>query len=143
MAHSIQIVVDCHRPHHLAEWWAETLGWDVEPQDETFIRSMIAQGHATEEDTTVHNGHLVWATGAAIVPVGNAKGQPRFFFQLVPEDKAGKNRMHVDIRPDADTEISELRQDLVNRGATVLYEGSQGPHTWLTMGDPEGNEFCV
>ncbi|HEX4981366.1 MAG TPA: VOC family protein [Ilumatobacteraceae bacterium] len=28
-------------------------------------------------------------------------------------------------------------------GATRLYDGRQGPHTWVTMADPEGNEFCV
>jgi hypothetical protein len=22
-------------------------------------------------------------------------------------------------------------------------DGRQGPHTWVTMADPEGNEFCV
>lgn len=28
-------------------------------------------------------------------------------------------------------------------GATALYEGNMGAHTWVTMADPEGNEFCV
>ncbi|CAN5262693.1 hypothetical protein BH18ACT4_BH18ACT4_09120 [soil metagenome] len=28
-------------------------------------------------------------------------------------------------------------------GAAKLYDGSQGPQTWVTMADPEGNEFCV
>jgi hypothetical protein len=28
-------------------------------------------------------------------------------------------------------------------GATFLHTGRQGPHTWVTMADPEGNEFCV
>jgi Glyoxalase-like domain len=32
---------------------------------------------------------------------------------------------------------------LEHLGATVLYEGAQGPHRWTTMADPEGNEFCV
>jgi hypothetical protein len=27
----------------LADWWAEVLGWNVEPQDEKFIRRMIAE----------------------------------------------------------------------------------------------------
>ncbi len=35
----------------MADWWAETLNWVVEPQDEDFIRSMIEQGFATDEDT--------------------------------------------------------------------------------------------
>ena len=28
-------------------------------------------------------------------------------------------------------------------GATRLWDGQQGPHTWVTLADPEGNEFCV
>lgn len=143
MAHTIQIAVDAHDPHRLAEWWAETLGWDVEPQDQTFIRSMIDQGHASEDDTMLHKGNLVWKTGAAIVPPETVTGQPRFFFQAVPEDKVVKNRMHVDIRPEKGTDVATLRDQLIKRGATVLWEGQEGPHTWLTMADPEGNEFCV
>jgi hypothetical protein len=26
---------------------------------------------------------------------------------------------------------------------TFLWTGEQGPHNWVTMADPEGNEFCV
>jgi hypothetical protein len=143
MAHTIQITVDAHDPHTLADWWAETLGWEVEPQDEAFIRSMVEQGHATEDETIRHNGALVWKSGAAIRPTEDAAGQPRFLFQWVPDDKTAKNRMHVDIRPEAGTDISALRESLIARGATVLWEGRQGPHTWVTMGDPEGNEFCI
>jgi hypothetical protein len=143
MPHTIQIAVDCHAPHVLADWWAETLGWEVEPQDPAFIRSMIEQGHASEDDTTTHNGNLVWKTGAAIRPPEAVSGQPRFFFQQVPEDKTAKNRMHVDIRPEKGSDIDDLRDQLIARGATVLWEGQQGPHTWVTMADPEGNEFCI
>ena len=31
MAYDFQVTVDAARPHVLADWWAETLGWDVEP----------------------------------------------------------------------------------------------------------------
>ena len=33
-----QVVVDCSTPHVLADWWADALGWAVEPSDEDFIR---------------------------------------------------------------------------------------------------------
>ncbi|BAS16220.1 hypothetical protein AHiyo8_45230 [Arthrobacter sp. Hiyo8] len=66
MALNFQVVIDCKNPHVLADWWAETLEWIVEPQDEAFIRSMVDQGFATEEETTTHNGKLVWKDGAAI-----------------------------------------------------------------------------
>nr|WP_230085698.1 VOC family protein [Arthrobacter alpinus] len=29
------------------------------------------------------------------------------------------------------------------RGATSLWEASQGPYAWVTRADPEGNEFCI
>ena len=134
-----QVVIDCSSPHDLADWWAETLGWQVEEQDEAFIRRMVEEGHATEAETTTHDGHLVWATGAAL----NAPepGRPRLLFQQVPEGKTVKNRVHLDLRGSEDVEA--LREGLLARGATKLYDGRQGPHTWVTMTDPEGNEFCV
>ena len=64
----VQVVVDSADPHGLADWWAETLGWVVEPQDANFIRSMIEQGFATDADTLVHHGALVWREGVAIHP---------------------------------------------------------------------------
>jgi glyoxalase superfamily protein len=140
MAYEFQVTIDSAAPHPLADWWAEALGWQREPSDEAFIRSMIDQGFASESDTMRHNGELVWAEGAAIRhPDGNA---PRVLFQLVPEPKTVKNRVHLDVRvgpEDVDKEVERL----VARGATVLHEGHQGPHRWVTMADPEGNELCL
>ena len=56
MPFDLQIAVDCAEPHVLADWWAATLGWVVEPTDEAFIRKMIAAGYATDADTMMHNG---------------------------------------------------------------------------------------
>jgi len=138
---AIQVTVDCADPHGLADWWAETLRWDVEPQDEGFIRSMIEQGHATDADTRTHRGSLVWKEGAAINPVGDpTSGQPRMLFQLVEEPKAVKNRVHLDVRTSG-VDLAALRDELVKRGATVVGGGRQGPHEWVTLADPEGNEF--
>lgn len=143
MGHTFQVTVDCQDPHVLADWWAETLGWQVEAQDEAFIRSMIEQGHATDADTRVHRGRLVWREGAAVHPDADLSPQrPRLYFQQVPEPKTVKNRLHLDIRV-ADGDREALREQLVARGATVLHTGQQGPHTWVTMADPEGNEFCL
>ena len=69
MAYVFQVVQDSADPHTQADWWAETLGWEVEPQDEAFIRRMIDQGFASEGDTTVHKGALVWKEGAVTVMV--------------------------------------------------------------------------
>ncbi len=144
VAHGFQVVVDCADPHRQADWWAQTLHWVVEDSDEAFIRRMISQGYATDADTTVHNGVLVWREGAAIRhPDDAATGiRRRVLFQLVPEPKTVKNRVHLDVWVGADAVEAEVAR-LVERGATVLHHGRQGPHTWVTLADPEGNEFCL
>jgi len=145
MPYDFQLAIDADRPHDLADWWAETLGWVVEPSDEAFIRRMIAEGYATDSDTMTHNGTLVWKDGAAIRHPDElaADGtRPRVLFQRVPEAKSVKNRLHLDVRVGAenvDVQVAKLSA----RGATYLHKGTQGPHTWITMADPEGNEFCV
>jgi Glyoxalase-like domain len=140
MAYDVQIAVDCARPHELADWWAEVLGWEVEPQDEAFIRRMVDEGHASEEETTRHKGALVWAIGAAIRSPD--PGRPRILFQTVPEPKTVKNRLHFDVRVGAEGQEDEVSR-LTGMGATELWRGRQGPSSWVTMADPEGNEFCV
>jgi hypothetical protein len=154
MAYEFQLVIDSQRPHELADWWAETLGWAVEPQDEAFIKRMIAEGPATDDDTVVHNGELRWRDGVALRhpdELGRAAGaqgqhsggtRPRVLFQLVPEPKTVKDRLHIDLRI-GDDDANAVVARLTERGATVLHTGTQGPHTWTTMADPEGNEFCV
>jgi hypothetical protein len=144
MPYDFQIAVDATDPHVLADWWAETLGWVVEPSDETFIRKMIAEGYATDADTLTHNGALVWRDGAAIHHPDAPSGlsSPRILFQLVPEPKTVKNRWHLDVRVGEENVEAEAAR-LTERGATFLHKASQGPHWWITMADPEGNEFCV
>ncbi|MET7397486.1 VOC family protein [Dactylosporangium sp. NPDC005572] len=138
MAFEFQVTQDSTDPHPLADWWAETLGWEVEPQDEAFIRRMVSEGHATEDETTTHHGRLVWKAGAAI----RHPDRPRVLFQWVPEEKTTKNRMHLDLRV-GDEDLDAVVRQLVDRGATFVHHRSQGPHTWSTLTDPQGNEFCV
>ena len=145
MGLNIQIAVDCKNPHDLADWWAETLDWAVEPQDEAFIRSMIEKGYATEAETITHHGKLVWKDGAAIRPKEELDAKAparRLLFQTVPDQKTLKNRVHWDVRLDG-RDKDEVRAELEARGATFLWTASQGPHEWHTMADPEGNEFCI
>lgn len=84
--------------------------------------------------------------GAAIrhpdEPAGPAGSRPRVLFQLALEPKTVKNRLHLDIRVGAENIGSQVAA-LNARGATYLHKGTQGPHWWVTMADPEGNEFCV
>ena len=140
MAFDFQVVIDSSSPHVLADWWAEALGWQVETQDESFIQKMVDTGAASEEDTTRHRGALVWKIGAALNSPD--PGRPRLLFQLVPEPKTVKNRLHLDVRVGADRREAEVAR-LLSLGATELWRGSQGPFEWATLADPEGNEFCV
>lgn len=143
MAYDFQVTIDCADPHVLADWWSDALGWTVEPSNEVFIRSMIEQGYATEEETTTHRDTLVWKDGQAINHPDNAAGtRPRVLFQLVPEGKIGKNRLHFDVRVGPDKVEAELDR-LVAAGAKFLHRGSLGPSNWVTVADPEGNEFCI
>jgi hypothetical protein len=141
MAFDFQVVIDSAAPHELADWWAETLGWPVEQQDEAFIQRMVESGAASEADTTRHRGALVWRIGAALNSPD--PGRPRVLFQQVPEAKTVKNRVHLDVRVGTD-EVAAVVDRLIAKGATHLHDGRQGgPYTWITLADPEGNELCV
>jgi len=144
MAYNFQVVVDAAAPHDLADWWADALGWVVEPSDPDFIHRMIDEGYATKDDTTTHRGELVWKDGAAIRhPDGPERGErKRILFQRVPEPKTVKNRVHIDFWVGQDRVEAEQAR-LTACGATFLHRGQQGPHTWVTMADPQGNEFCI
>ncbi len=82
----------------------------------------------------------MWAVGAAITSPD--PGRPRVLFQRVPEARTGKNRVHLDVHVGAERREAEVAR-LVGLGATELWRESQGPLEWVTLADPEGNEFCV
>ena len=139
MQRSIQIAVDATNPHTLCDFWAAVLGFTV-AVDEAFVQSMIDQGFAEPSDTIRHNGVLTWADGAACTDPDDHL--PRLYFQLVPEPKTQKNRIHLDVRVGEDNRQAEVDR-IIALGATKLWDGNQGPHSWVTLADPEGNEFCV
>ena len=64
---------------------------------------------------------------------------PGLMFEQADEPKQGKNRLHLDLRPDdQDAEVARL----LALGATRVDIG-QGDVPWVVLADPEGNEFCV
>ncbi|GIF13557.1 VOC family protein [Actinoplanes teichomyceticus] len=70
-------------------------------------------------------------------------GSPGMLFIAVPEPKSAKNRMHLDIQPPAGTR-DEFVERMLRLGASVHEDHRAGDGTgWVTMLDPEGNEFCV
>lgn len=68
-------------------------------------------------------------------------GGPRLALQHVPEPKAGKNRIHFDIRvPDRAAALAQI----ITLGGRVVGDHQEGDFpTWTVVTDPEGNEFCV
>lgn len=64
---------------------------------------------------------------------------PGLLFVPVPEMKTIKNRLHLDFRPD--DQAAEVAR-LLSLGARHADVG-QGEQPWVTLADPEGNEFCV
>jgi hypothetical protein len=83
---------------------------------------------------------LVWRIGAAIRHPEDPSR--RVLFQHVPEAKAVKNRVHLDVQVGAEQREAEVAR-LVANGATELHRGAHGPFTWVTLADPEGNELCL
>jgi catechol 2,3-dioxygenase-like lactoylglutathione lyase family enzyme len=110
------ISIDSTSPAETAQFWAEVLGWEIVEDDDDEIALQPPSG----------------SPEAGVVP--------DILFLRVPEDKAVKNRLHLDLRPD--DQAAEVAR-LETLGATRVDIGQGGDVTWLVMADPEGNEFCV
>ena len=67
-------------------------------------------------------------------------GEPAWSFMKVPESKAAKNRVHVDL---ATPDLAGTVKRLVKLGATKLGDFDEAGFRWTTLTDPEGNEFDV
>jgi hypothetical protein len=141
-----ELAIDANDPPRLARFWAEALGYVPVPPD--------------HPDTTWH-AHYRSRLGGDVAfddrifdPAGHG---PVIWFQKVPEPKAGKNRLHLDVYPtgrddgmtmDARVRVVEARVvELVRLGATVDHrtrdDDPGDPVYYVVMHDPEGNEFCV
>ncbi|WP_189782105.1 VOC family protein [Streptomyces capitiformicae] len=63
---------------------------------------------------------------------------PGLLFVRVPETKDRKNRLHFDFRPDDQrAEVTRLL------GLGARHADAEAEYPWVTLLDPEGNEFCV
>jgi hypothetical protein len=140
MSPELQIVFDCADPHRLAGFWAAATDYEVEDHHD-LIEGLIAQGHATLDDSVIDmDGRLAWRDAAACR--SPETGRPRLLFQVVPEPKTVKNRVHVDLHV-GDEQREALVERLLALGAKKLWDGQQGPYRWITLADLEGNELCV
>ena len=113
MASSVDtLTVDCADPRRVAEFWCGVLGYEISDED--------------EGDVEIRD------------PAGT--GWPLSFW-VVPEGKAVKNRLHLDLSPP-----STMREEVERvsaLGGTTVRVVKEGGSFWTVMLDPEGNEFCV
>jgi hypothetical protein len=137
-----QITLDCREPHRLARFWAEALGFQVEDHS-ALIERLLAAGAATAADVTEVDGRKAWVSAAGINDPSRERTEPgaRMLFQVVPEPKSAKNRFHLDLHRGA--ERDQVVERLVGLGATVIGHYAERGSEWVTLQDPEGNEFCV
>ncbi|NJO05161.1 MAG: VOC family protein [Chloroflexaceae bacterium] len=142
MATSVQITFDCTDPNRLATFWADVLGYQVQPPPAGFASweaFMTAQGIPEE----------AWPRVSAIID--SAGHGPRIFFQHVPEPKMVKNRVHLDVNVGAGITDHATRRACVDAaaerlllsGASQVRAVEQHGEYWIVMQDPEGNEFCL
>jgi predicted enzyme related to lactoylglutathione lyase len=109
------LVIDSINPAELARFWGALLDVQV--------------------DSVIGDGQFIVLSAT---PNGLVVG-----FQQVPEAKAGKNRLHLDlIVTDLDASTAEIEQlggTWLEPGRTRELEGFQ----WRCMADPDGNEFDI
>ena len=124
------IVFDCERPWELAQWWSEIVeGYHVREWSEE-----VAEFWRRERGIE----RIEEAPSLVIDP--SDQNLPTIWFNRVPERKAGKNRVHIDVNLARTGDI----ESLVRRGARVLRPlGAVPDEDWAVMADPEGNEFCA
>jgi len=108
----VGVAVDCADPLTLAQFWADVLGWQV------------------AEDSTP--GHAILLAGRTDA------GSPLVVFNVVPEPKTVKNRLHLDLI--SDTFAAETER-LLSLGARKLRDVQTDQARWTTFADIEGNEF--
>ena len=68
----------------------------------------------------------------------NLPGSPPLMFFAVPEGKAAKNRVHLDIAVD---DLPAAVDRAIGLGAKRLGDFDESGFVWTTLADPEGNEF--
>ncbi len=145
MTRDVQITFDCADPAAVAAFWAEALGYQVQPPPpgfDSWDAALEAMGVPRDK----------WNSRSAILPLEGT--HPRIFFQQVPEGKTVKNRVHLDVRAapglEGEDRMSALEAEatrLEGLGATRAYrvepDRAAMEAGFITMRDPEGNEFCL
>jgi hypothetical protein len=146
MAGRFQLVIDCADPEPLARFWIAALGYEPEPPPAGF-----GDWDAYWRDVGVPEDELGLGLDCIVDPAGHG---PRIWFQVVPDRKVVKNRLHLDIHAGGGRAVPiETRRQRVDAeaarlaglGATLVavLDTDGLDHYAVAMTDPEGNEFDI
>ena len=84
------------------------------------------------EITADHDGWYVVVSGGALPAM--------LAFQKVDDPTPGKNKLHLDFAvTDAEAEADRL----IGAGASLVERRGDDAFRWITLADPQGNEFCI
>jgi len=120
------VVVDCHDVRSQADWWARALDWKPI--------------HQSDDECVIVPS---WVDEAVLRGTPWHRIGPGMVFVPVPEGKAVKNRLHIDLAPHVSHDrVAEIER-LLALGAQRIDVGQSSDVTWTVLADPEGNEFCV
>ena len=112
--HLHNITFDCADARVLGRFWSHLTGWNLYYDDDPEV--VVAPSYPYD------------GTGLLFIPV--------------PEGKSAKNRVHLDLQPEGVTRDEAVVQAMA-LGASVLADHRRSDGSgWVTMADPEGNEFC-
>ncbi|WP_426566169.1 VOC family protein [Angustibacter sp. McL0619] len=112
----ITVVIDSVDPSALAPFWAAALGY---------------------REAEAPPGYR------ALVPP-ERDGRPVVLLQQVPEAKAGKNRVHLDVHPqDPHAHLAMLEGLGARRLGDWQDLVAEAGVRWMVLADPEGNELCL
>ncbi|MFD3513053.1 VOC family protein [Streptomyces sp. NPDC058657] len=136
-----QVTFDCREPERVARFWCEVLGYVVPPPPQGFD-SWDAYDRSLPPERQ----------GAGFVAMDPTGAGARMYFQRVPEGKAVKNRVHLDVRVGTglvgEERVAALEAECARlvalgavRGQLLVADGYN--ESCLGMQDVEGNEFCL
>ena len=110
----VALCFDANDPLRLARFWADALHWEIDDETHDEI---------------------------GLVPTDGTRF--RIFFLGVPEEKAGKNCVHLDLTSTSIDDQQETVGRLVELGARYIDIGQGPDDEHVVLADPEGNELCV
>jgi len=110
----VALCFDANDPLRLARFWAEALRWKIDDDSDY---------------------------GISLVPTDDTRFE--ILFGSVPEKKAAKNRLHIDLTTTSIDDQEETVARLVELGARHIDVGQGPDEGHVVLADPEGNEFCV